>query len=136
MAVTRVRPHPWCTRILVGLPHDLSLRGWFLGGLGPLPRWCLTQIRCVGGLLHVFPLHISALCFLLCAFCLVLFISHLYSNVCPTKHVSSNTSGAMLIVKAYVSKVCLFLLFWILIGGRIWSLRIANKSPKFNLWSS
>ena len=28
-----------------------------------------------------------------------------------------------------VSKVCLFLLFWILFGGQIWLLRAANKSP-------
>ena len=34
------------------------------------------------------------------------------------KHVSSNTSGTMLIVKTYMLKVCLFPLFWILIGGQ------------------
>ena len=51
-----------------------------------------------------------------CAICLVF---HLYSNVCPAKHVFCYTSGTMSIVKVYVSKDCLFLPFWTLIGGRI-----------------
>ena len=96
---------------LGGASSRLPSCGRFLGGTRPLPRRCSAQIQCVGGLLHVFPLRISALRFLLCVFCLVLFIFHLYSNVCPTKHVFSNTSGTMSIVKAYVSKDCLFLLF-------------------------
>ena len=90
--------------------------GCFLGEPRPLPRWCSAQIQCVGGLLHLFPLRISALRFLVCAFCSVLFIFHLYSNVCPAKHVFSNISGTMSIVKVYVSKDCLFLLFWTLFG--------------------
>ena len=101
--------------------------GQFLGGPRPLPRRCSAQIRCVGGLLHVFPLRISVLHFLLCAFCLVLFIFHLYPNVCPVKHVFSNTSGTMSIVKSYVSKDCLFLLFWTIIGSRMLSLVTANN---------
>ena len=64
-----------------------------------------------------------ALRFLDCTFC---FVFHLYSNVCPAKHISSNTSGTISILKAYVSKVCLFLLFWIVIGGRNSLLRTAN----------
>jgi hypothetical protein len=60
-------------------------------------------------------------------FDLVLYIFHLYSNVCPTKYVFSNTSGTMSIVKAYVSKVCLFLLFWTIIGGRMLSLVTTNN---------
>ena len=119
-AAPLVHPHP------SGAALRLPLRGQFLGGHGPLPRQCSAQIRCVGGLLHVFPLRISALRFLLCTFCLILFIFHLYSNVCPTKHVFSDTSGTMSIVKAYVSKVCLFLLFWTIIGGRMLSLVTAN----------
>ena len=39
----------------------------------------------------------------------------------------SNTSGTMSIVKVYVSKDCLFLPFWTLIGGRIRSLVTANR---------
>jgi len=50
----------------------------------------------------------------------------LYLNVCPAKHVFSNTSGTMLIVKVYVSKDCLFLLFWTLFGSRIRSFVTAN----------
>ena len=55
----------------------------------------------------------STLRFRVCAFC---YVFHLYSNICPAKHVFSNTSGTRSIVKAYVSKVCLFLLFWTIIG--------------------
>ena len=62
----------------------------------------------VGGLLHLFPLRISALRLLSCTFCHVFY---LYSDICPTKYDPSNTSGTMLIVKANVSKVYLFLLF-------------------------
>ena len=91
--------------------------GRFLDGHGPYPRWYSTQVNCVGGLLFLFPLCIFALRLLFVPFCLVLFIFHLYSNVCPAKHVLSNTSGNMSIVYAYVSKVCLFLLFWTIIGG-------------------
>ena len=47
--------------------------------------------------------------------------------MCPTKHVFSNTSGTISIVKAYVSKDCLFLLFWIIIGGRMLLLVTANS---------
>jgi len=39
--------------------------------------------------------------FLDCAFC---YVFHLYSNVCPAKHVSSNTSRTISKVNAYVSK--------------------------------
>ena len=113
VAAPLVRPHPG------GATPRPSSRGRFLGGPRPLPHRCSAQVCPIGGLLHVFPLHISTLRFLLCAFCLVLFRFHLYSNVCPTKHVFSNTSGTMLIVKVYVSKDCLFLLFWTLFGGWI-----------------
>ena len=88
-----------------GATSRSPLCGQFLGGPGPLPHRCSAQIRCVGGLLHVFPLRISALRLLLCAFCLVLFIFHLYSNVCPAKHVFSNTSGTMSIVKTCVKRL-------------------------------
>ena len=127
----------------VGAPLVWPHQGWpcspppcsggLLAGPGLLPQWCSAQFWCVGGLLYLFLLRISALCFLFCVFC---FVFHLYSNVCPAKHVSSNTSRTMSIVDAYVSKVCLFLLFWILIGDQICSLRTANKSPKLNLCSS
>jgi hypothetical protein len=50
----------------------------------------------------------SAFCFLV--LCLLL-IFHLYSNTYPAKHDFSNTSGTRSIVKAYMSKDCLFLLF-------------------------
>jgi hypothetical protein len=46
----------------------------------------------------------------------------------PAKHDFSNTSGTRSIVKAYVSKACLFLLFWTIIGGRIWLLVTANTA--------
>jgi len=99
---------PWGTTAPLVHPHPggTALRppscGWFLGGPGPLPRRCSAQLWCEGGLLHLFLLRTSALRFLLCAFCLVLFIFHLYLNVCPTKHVFSNTSGTRSMVKAYV----------------------------------
>jgi hypothetical protein len=79
-----------------------------------------------GGLLHLLPLCIFALRLLICAFC---FVFHLYSNICPAKHIYSNTSGTMSKVNAYVSKVCLFLPFWMVIGARILSLSTANKGP-------
>ena len=68
----------------------------------------------------------SALHFLVLS---LLHIFHLYSNTCPTKHVSPNTSGTKSIVKSYVSKDCLFLPFWTLISGRILSLVTANPRP-------
>jgi hypothetical protein len=55
-----------------------------------------------GGLLHLFPLRISTLCLSICAFC---FVFHLYSNVCPAKHISSNTSGTMSKVNACVKSL-------------------------------
>ena len=100
---------------------------------GKLCRWASLCISFAHFFITLSALRIFALRFLNCAFCLVF---HLYSNICPTKHDSSNTSGTMSIVKAYVLKFCLFLLFWIVIGGQIWSLRTANKSPKLNLCSS
>ena len=48
----------------------------------------------------------------------------------------SNTSETRSIVKAYMSKDCLFLPFWTLFGGQIRSIVTANKSPKLNLCSS
>jgi prolipoprotein diacylglyceryltransferase len=63
-----------------------------------------------------------------------LFVFHLILKMCPAKHVFSNTSGNRLIVKAYVLKVCLFLLFWTIIGGRIWSIVIANNDTKSHGW--
>ena len=123
----RVRSHPgWLT-------WPPPLPGGLVAGPRPLPRWCSAQVWRVGGLFHLFPLRISALCFLLCTFCLIF---HLYSNMSPAKHVFSNTSGTRSIVYAYVSKVCLILLFWTLFGGLIQSLVTANKSPKLNLCSS
>ena len=125
-AAPRVRPHPG------GPASRPPLLGQFLNGPEPHPRWCSAQVSCVGGLLFLFPSRISALCFLLCAFCLVLFIFHLYLNMIPEKHVFSNTSGTMSIVHAYVSKVYLFLLFWTIIGNRIQSLVTANtESPLY-----
>ena len=110
-------------------------RGWFLGRPRSSPHRCLTQNWPLDGLFHLFLLRISVLCFLLYAFCLVLFIFHFYSNVCHAKRVFSNTSGTRSIVFAYVSKVCLILLFWTLFGGQIRSIVTANKSPKLNLCS-
>jgi hypothetical protein len=93
--------------------------GRFLGGPRPFPHRCLAQILRWSGLAS--PSMVFGCMNLLyalhdCAFCLVF---HLYSNVCPTNHVFSNTSGTRSIVKAYVSKDCLFLPFWTLIGGQI-----------------
>jgi hypothetical protein len=103
--------------------HRLALVG-LLAGPRLLPQWCSAHVWRVGGLYPFIPLRISALRFLNCAFCLVF---HLYSNVCAAKHISSNTSGTRSIVKAYVSKVCLFLPFWTLIGDRNCLLWTANN---------
>ena len=48
------------------------------------------------------PFRFSALRFLVLR---LLFIFHLYSNVCPVKHVLSNTSGTMSIVNACVKSL-------------------------------
>ena len=72
----------------------------FLGG-GARPRLCMK----VGSFAWLFVVE-SALRFLV--LCLLL-IFHLYSNTCPAKRVSPNTSGTRLVVKAYVSKDYLFL---------------------------
>jgi hypothetical protein len=53
-------------------------------------------------------LHFLVLC--------LLFIFHLYSNTCSVKHNFSKTSVTRSIVKAYMSKDCLFLLFWIYVA--------------------
>jgi hypothetical protein len=68
---------------------------------------------------------VAHFCFMLCL------VFHLYLNVCSAKHVFSNTSGTMSLVKEYVSKDCLFLLFWTLFGGRIRSIVTTNS----RLWS-
>jgi hypothetical protein len=96
-AAPLVRPHP------SGPASRLPSRGRFLGGPGPLPRRCSAQVWCVGGLSS--PSLIFGCVNLLyalpdCAFCLVF---HLHSNMCPVKHVFSNTSGTRSMVYAYVS---------------------------------
>jgi hypothetical protein len=88
-------------------------------GLGPFhvgirPRFC-TKV----GFSSYSLMCTSGIRILLCAFCLILFVFHLIPKMCPAKYIFSNTSGTTSIVKAYVSKVCLFILFWTIIGGRI-----------------
>jgi hypothetical protein len=123
----RVRPH--CSWLRSPLPCSCGL--W--AEPGPLLWWYSVQVSCVGGLLFLFSL--AHFCFTP-SVCTFLYVFHLYLIMWPTKHDFSNTSGTRSIVKAYASKVCLFLLFWTIIGGRIWSLVTANKSPKLNLCSS
>ena len=121
-----------CYRPHLGLARSPThCSGGLLDGPGLIPRWCLDQFWRVGGISPFIPLCISALCFLNCAFCLVF---HFYLNICPAKHDSSNTSGTMSIVKAYVLKVCLFLLIWIVSSGRILSLRTANSHSSSDAW--
>ena len=113
-----------CSRtypILLRSPPPCS--GGLLAGPRLPPRRCPAQVWRVGGISPFIPLRISTLRFLNCAF---FFVFHLYSNVCPAKHISSNTSGTISILKAYVSKVCLFLPFWIVIGSRNSLFRTAN----------
>jgi hypothetical protein len=90
-----VRPHPG------GPTSQPPLRGRFLGGPRPLPRRCSSQVWRVGGLSPSLIFSCANLLYALpdCAFCLVF---HLYSNVCPTIHVFSNTSGTRSIVYACV----------------------------------
>jgi hypothetical protein len=49
--------------------------------------------------------------------CVFWYVFCLYLNMSPVKQVFSNTSGTRSIVKAYLLKVCLFLLFWTIIGS-------------------
>ena len=121
-----------CARTLVGLPHYcLRVVGSWVGldhcHIGAQPKFCVGV-----GLCLVLWYRICIMLSLLC----ILIIFHLYSNICLAKHVFCNTSRTMSIVKAYVSKDCLFLVFWIIIGGRMLSLVTTNKSPKLNLCSS
>jgi len=121
-----VWPHPGCARILVGPPCDrLHVVGSWVGldhcHVGAQPKFFVGVALCLV-LWYRICITLSRL--------RILIIFHLYSNICPAKHVFSNTSGTMSIVKAYVSKVCLFLLFWIIIGGRIWSLVTANRASR------
>jgi hypothetical protein len=126
------RRQPWDAAAPLVHPHPGRAasrppsRGRFLGRPRPSLRRCSAQMWHEGGLLHLLPLCIFALRLLICAFC---FVFHLYSNICPAKHIYSNTSGTMSKVNAYVSKVCLFLPFWMVIGARILSLSTANKGP-------
>ena len=123
MAVARVRSHPWCSPPWWARPMIAfvwSILGWAWAPstsvLGPDSslEWAFAWFFDVG----------SALRFLDCAF-----LPYFPCILCLwlAKHLVSNTCGNMSIVKAYVSKVCLFLLFWILIGGWIWSIRTANN---------
>ena len=129
VAAPLVRPHS------SGAASRPPSCGQFLGGPRPLPRRCSAQIRCVGGLLHVFPLRISALRFLLCAFCLVLFIFHFVFECVSAKHVFSNTSGTMSIVKA-----CVKIMFISFVMDYNWRLEMVvcdrQQIPKLNLYSS
>ena len=80
-----------------------------------LPRWCSAQFLHVGGLLlRSFVLF----CFTLSDLCLLFYFPVVF-DMSLAKQVLSNTSGTRLIVNAYVSKVCLILLYWTLIGGQI-----------------
>jgi hypothetical protein len=90
--------------------HHLALVGYWLG-LDACHGGILPSLDVWMGLSSYFPLCTSGIRFLLCAFCLILFVFHLIPKMCLAKHVFSNTSGTRSIVKAYVSKVCLFLLF-------------------------
>ena len=129
-AAPRVRSHPG------GLAARPPSSSQFLSGPGPCPRWYYAQVNSIGGLFPFLLFTHFSFTLSVCVFCLILFNFHLHLNMCPAKHVFSNKNGTRSIVHAYVSKVCLFLLFWIIIGGRMLSLVNANKSPKLNLCSS
>jgi hypothetical protein len=102
------RSHLGCGRTLGGPVCDcLCVVGSWVG-LDPSHISALTQMWCVDGLLHSSPLRISKICVLLCAFCLVLCIFHLFSETCPEKHIFLNTSWTRSIVYAYVSKFAYF----------------------------
>ena len=108
-AAPRVRPHP-------GRPTSRPPSpGQFLGGPGPCPHRCLAQIWLLDGLLLG---SFALFCFTLSDLCLLFYFPVVF-DMSLAKQVLSNTSGTRLIVKAYVSKDCLFLPFWTLIGYRI-----------------
>jgi hypothetical protein len=98
--------------------------GGLLAGPGLLPWWCLAQILHEGGAFAWFLVVEFALHFLVLR---LLLIFHMYQILVLQNMIFSNTSGIMSIVKAYISKDCLFLLFWTLFGGRIRSIVTANK---------
>ena len=119
----RVWPHPGCAPTLVGPSRDrLHVVGSWVGldhyHIGARPKFFVGVGLCLVLWYRIY-ITLSRL--------RILIIFHLYSNICPAKHVFSNTSRIMSIVKAYVSKHCLFLLFWIIIGSRMLSLLTANK---------
>jgi hypothetical protein len=59
---------------------------------------------------------------------------HLFSGMCPAKHVSPKTSGTRL-KYMHVSKFVYFSCFWTIIGGSKYAIVTANKSSKLNLCS-
>jgi hypothetical protein len=107
-ASVAVRPHPGWGRILGGPVCDhLHVVGSWVG-LDPSHISASTRMWCVDGLILSSPLRISKICVLLCAFCLVLCIFHLFSETCPEKRIFLNTSWTRSIVYAYVSKFAYF----------------------------
>ena len=100
-----VRPHPWCAHTLVGPPRDhVRVVGSCLGlGSSYIGAW--PKFSSLSGLLLIFLFAPfwntrSALRFLLFAY------FPLDSEMCPAKHVFSNTNGTRSIVYAYVLTMC------------------------------
>ena len=116
-ATTWVRPPPWW---LLPAPHSC---GRFLSGPRPHPHGFCAQVLQVDGLLSI-----SLIYALMGRTLLTCFPLYLY--VCPTKHWSSKYMWN------YVSSndMCISLLvspiFYVLVGGWIWSWRTANKIPQ------
>ena len=118
-----MRAHPGCGRTLAGPAHHrLAPMG---SGLGLDLFFVGTWLK-LGGWMVLCLVLWYRICIMLSLLC-ILIIFHLYSCICPAKHAFFNTSGTRSIVYAYVSKVCLFLMFWIIIGSRMLSLVTANK---------
>ena len=101
---------PWLAHLATALLRWAISYAWVAPPVVPEPvlacRWAFPFISFV----HF--------CFTPFELCLLLGFSLVF-KCSPIKHISSNTSGTMLIVKAYVLKVCFFLPFWTLIGGQI-----------------
>ena len=122
-----MRPHPGCARLMTTFAWSVPGWAWALStsvlGLELVCRWAFPFIPFAHFYFTLYALR------LLPGFPLVF-----EYESCKTYFFQYKWNYVK--VKAYVSKDCLFLLFWTLFGSRIQSLVTANKSPKLNLCSS
>jgi hypothetical protein len=81
-------------------------------------------------------LHNPRIQILHCAFFIYFVYFHLFSGMCPAKHVSPKTSGTRSKYMHMCQSLFISPVFWTIIGGSKYAIVTANKSPKLNLCSS